>query len=138
MQHQVLETAFSLLPPAAAELLVSGLSNMEPGVLVQLISDGTVCGLFNAAVPRFGRDQLRKVVGSLGPQLPSLSDHFSLELVARQASRKDPTGSLVQLASWMHRANLFLSWKHASLVRQVMAGGKCRPIPLFCCAVDST
>ena len=116
-----------MLPPAAAELLTSAVSKMEPADLIQLISNPTACRVFKAAVPRFGQGQLRSIVASLGPQLSIIpDDHFSLELVARQASRKDPTGSLVQLASWLDRANLFLSHQHASLVRQVIAGDKCR------------
>ena len=114
-----------MLPPAAAELLTTALSKMEPEALMQIITDPIACKVFKAAVPRLGRDQLRSIVASLGPQLPNTSDQHcpSLELLARQASRKDPTGALVQLASWMDRANLFLSHQHASLVRQVMAGG---------------
>ena len=98
---------------------------MESEALVQLISNPTACRVFKAAVPRFGQGQLRSLMASLGPQLSNISDHSSLELVAKQASRKDPTGSLVQLASWLDRENLFLSQQHASLVRQVLAGVKC-------------
>ena len=120
----MLETAFSVLPPAAAELLTTALSKMEPEALMKIITDPTACRVFKAAVPRLGRDQLRSIVASLGPQLPNISDHHcSLELLARQASRKDSTGALVQLASWLDRANLFLSHQHAPLVRQIMAGG---------------
>ena len=126
---KVLETAFSVLPPAAAELLTTALSKLQSEALIQLFSNPTACLVFKAAVPRFGRDQLRSIVASLGPQLSNISDHPTLELVARQASRKDPTGSLVQLATWLDRANLFLSHQHASLVRQVMAGSKCRHLP---------
>lgn len=98
---------------------------MESEALVQLISNRTACRVFKAAVPRFGQGQLRSLMASLGPQLSNISDHSSLELVAKQASRKDPTGSLVQLASWLDRENLFLSHQHSSLVRQVLAGVKC-------------
>ena len=113
-----------MLPPAAAELLTTALSKMEPEALMQIITGPIACRVFKAAVPRLGRDQLRSIVALLGPQLPNISEHqcSSLELLARQASRKDSTGALVQLASWLDRANLFLSHQHASLVRQVMAG----------------
>lgn len=127
---EVVRAAFSLLPPALAELLAAPYSAMPGPQLWRLMTLGPAAPVFRAAAPHLSPAALRHIVAAVGPALPALPCHPALLLLAEKAVLREPA-ALAELAVWMDRANLLLSLPHLALLHLLLVSGGPRVSGLF-------